>query len=135
MFQRIMVMVALCLTLSTQTEAQDLVCGAIGINENGSRSTARIKVINQDKAVVKPLRVYIELHSGNLLNNPIAQLSISGAELRGWKTRIIKIRFSDFHYRSPFSINQATRLVVLCDPKDEVKERNEEDNKASKSLD
>ena len=134
MFQKIMGVAALCLTLSIYVQGQDLVCGAIATNGSGNQRTAKIKITNQNKAVARPLRVYVELHSDVPFDNPIAQLSFTRAKLKGWRTRILRMQFTQFTFRAPFNMSHATKLVVLCDPKDEVKEKNEGNNVSSIAL-
>jgi CARDB len=135
MIKKITGMAALCLALSTQAKSQDLVCGAIGFNGTGINRTVRIKIVNQGATVAKPLRVYVELHSNRPDGNPIAQLSFSEDQLDQFGVKIIDIRLTDFkNFRPGFRLLDATKIVVICDPKKEVKETNENNNTTSKIL-
>lgn len=134
MFKQLMGMAALCIAMTHQIRAQDLVCGAIGIQGQGSTRTARIKIVNQRKNSATPLRVYIELHTNIESDNPIAQISYSSARLRAWRTRLINVNFENFTFRPGFNITHARKLVVICDPKNEVKETNEGNNQTARAL-
>jgi len=135
MIKKITGAAALCLALNAPVKAQDLVCGAIGVNGQALNRTARIKIVNQGRKDAKPLRVYVELHTNNERDNPIAQLSFTEPVLPAGAFKVIDIRFSDFKsFRQGFSIVNAKKLVVICDPKNEVKETNETNNTTAKQL-
>jgi len=135
MIKKITGMAALCLALNTQIKAQDLVCGGIGFNGSMLHRTARIKIVNQGKKEAKPVRLYVELHTRNDRDNPIAQLSFTEPELTAGQVKLLEIRLSDFtSFRQGFRLADAQKIVVICDPKNEVKETNETNNTTEKPL-
>lgn len=127
-------MAALCLGLHSIGKTQDLVCGAVGINGTGANRTARLKIVNQGMKDAKPLRVYVELHTNRERDNPIAQLSFTEPLLQRGGIKIIDLNFSSFSFRPGFSLSDAKKIVIICDPKNEVKETNETNNTTTKTL-
>lgn len=135
MIKKITGAAALCLALNAPIKAQDLICGGIGLRGNVLNRTARIKIVNQGRKDAKPMRVYVELHTNNERDNPIAQLSFTEPLLAAGQVKVLDIRFSDFRsFRPGFNILSARKLVVICDPKNEVKETNETNNTTEKLL-
>lgn len=135
MIKKITGMAALCLALTTQVKAQDLVCGAIGVNGTILNRSARIKIVNQGRKDAKPLRVYVELHTNNERDNLIAQLRFSEPTLAAGQVKILDIHFSDFtSFRKGFRLTDAKKIIVICDAKNEVKETNETNNTTEKLL-
>ena len=134
MTTKIICMAALCIGLHTQSKAQDIVYGGIGVNGNANSRTTRIKIVNQGTKDAKPLRVYVELHTNQDRDNPIAQLSFTEPFLAKGQVKIIDIRFSSFTFKKGFSMADAKKLVVICDPKNEVKETNEINNTTTQLL-
>ena len=128
MTTKIICMAALFLGLYTTGKTQDLVCGGIGLNGTILNRTARIKIVNQGQRSAVPLRVYVELHTNNERDNPIAQLSFTEPKLAAGAVKIIDLNFSSFTFVRGFSILNVKKIVVICDPKNEVKETNEENN-------
>ena len=127
-------MAALCIGLHTSGKAQDLVCGGIGVNGNAANRTTRIKIVNQGQKDAKPLRVYVELHTDQERDNPIAQLSFTEPLLARGAVKILDIRFSTFTFRKGFHLADAKKIVVICDPKNEVKETNETNNTSTQQV-
>lgn len=134
MTTKIICMAALFLGLHATGKTQDLVCGGIGINGTILNRTARIKIVNQGEKDAKPLRVYVELHTNNERDNPIAQLSFTEPLLAKGAVKQINLNFSSFMFVRGFSMLHVKKIVVICDPKKEVKETNEENNTKKQQI-
>lgn len=71
---KLICMVALSIALNTSAKAQDLISTAriIGV---GNNRTAHVTTVNTGRRSVAPIKVYVELHTSNERDNPIAQAS------------------------------------------------------------
>jgi hypothetical protein len=129
MKSKIVIILLLCLTAYT-SEAQDIRSTVLTI-PNWTANNHRIRtVIRTGSTSIRNIRVYYELHTNNAPDNPIAQVGRVEnfnflQRLLGRKT--VFVIFDNAMLRG-FTINDATKVVVICDPKLEITETNESNN-------
>lgn len=123
------IMFAITLMLQLHLQAQDLLVDSIKISSTKGNDTAVIIIKNNDKLAIKNnTSIYIELHSSNTANNPIAQVKLLATPLLGYATQTFTLSFNAFQCKPGLSMQQATKLIVLLDPKNEIKELSEGNN-------
>jgi CARDB len=123
---KLILLVFVLIVSKNHLQAQDLLVESISMT-NVNYATVIIK--NASKmAINASARIYVELHTNSTQDNPIAQLQIMANPFLPNSGQAFTINFSDFVFRSGFSRANATKLFVIVDPKNEIKEKNENNN-------
>jgi fructose-specific phosphotransferase system component IIB len=122
-------MALLCLLLNNITKAQDITVDTISISTNNGKYTVNIAVKNNDKLPInQPVRIYVELHGSQAVSNPISQLQLQTAALQPMATQTFHVNINQFQFVRGFNAAHVSKLIVLCDPKNELKEKDETNN-------
>lgn len=92
-------------------------------------ATALVTKANQLSIFQGQIRVYVDLETNTAQNNPIAQFSYVINGLGLFQTDVRTFNPSGLSYRAGFSVADVTRMVIKVDPKNEIQETNENNNR------
>jgi CARDB len=123
--------VIFCLFVMIQqyAKAQDLMVDTINVFNSNATTKATVTIKNNSNAsITDNARIYVSLYTNTAGHNPIAQIQLQANPLLANATQTFNIDFNSFAILKGFTLNQATQIVVMCDPKNEIHERNEKNN-------
>jgi CARDB len=123
--------VVFCMLLMVHyyASAQDLIVDTITVTYRNSSIVATLIIKNRNAAAINSnARIYVALHTNTAATNPIAQIELQANPFMANATQTFNINFNSFVMLKGFTLNQATQLVVTCDPKNEIREQSENNN-------
>jgi subtilase family serine protease len=134
-FKKNILIICVLLMFGANAGAQDLSVDSVSISHSTKGTIATIGIKNSGTTSINanPV-VYVTLQNKAIAVIILAQLELQAPPLQPNATHFFYVNFNSFKMINGFTLNQATHLLVFCDAKNEINERNENNNVKAVAL-